>query len=330
MPASTWTGGHSSEAAACEDCRSGQYNDQIATPDANGYPGISPTCKACNAGTYAAAGATSCTICSAGTSAAASAASCSPCLAGTYAAGGAGSCSPCLAGTYQDEVGKASCKGASCSVGTYAQAVGQTSPAAACIGCQIGYFQDQTGQQLCKTCNNGQFQNELGKSDCKGSACSLGEYLSTPATTTAAGVCTNCAAGTYGQIDQSNGRASCISCSFGQYQDATGQNACKLMRANPCPLGENPVPGMTSAELAAAGIAEEGATADRSCQPCAAGKFKSSVRCGCGRLRLLLVRFVAAPPVKRSCLYLVVFCAAHTRFLPCSCLTALVLLRAGV
>ena len=81
--------------------------------------------------------------------------------------------------------------------------------------CQAGTYQDQTGQAVCKSCENGKYSYR-GKSSCT-DICPEGMHGNT-------GNCDFCSTGKY-HDEPSN--TDCKLCTASQYQDETGLNSCK-------------------------------------------------------------------------------------------------------
>ena len=102
-----------------------------------------------------------------------------------------------------------------CQVGTYQDQTGQTS----CKPCPAGTYQDETGKSSCKDCTPGQYQDDTGQTSCK--CCTPGHYQSSYGKTS----CTICQAGTY---QGSSCASSCSSCPAGQTCPAgsTSQSSC--------------------------------------------------------------------------------------------------------
>ena len=148
-------------------------------------------------------------------------------------------CVLCVPGRYQDEDGfQTSCK--ACPSGMGQNDMGQTAckscPAGReavngrCLLCSPGRYQEQSEQQssdttLCKSCPDGQYQNENGKTGCK-SDCHTGSKIIDK---------TNCQISQPGQYMNSVGTIESCDYNIGQYQDSTNQSSCKT-----CPSGYYP------------------------------------------------------------------------------------------
>ena len=85
------------------------------------------------------------------------------------------------------------------------------------------YYVPCTKGHFCKNndsnpCDEGQYQNETGKSSCK--VCPAGTYADVKGST----VCSKCSTGTY---QDGTGKTVCKECPAGQYQDEEGKTSCK-------------------------------------------------------------------------------------------------------
>jgi hypothetical protein len=170
--------GHYSAGAtsSCAECTAGRFSDGTGAA----------TCRACQAGKYASSGAGSCSNCEGGQySAAAAATGCIKCAAGKFSPEGtpASRCTDCHVGHYSSSVGASSCdacpadsssvsgsdtvQACHCSAGYYGRIVtttssckacdrgrfkGDSTPGATCSDCELGQYQDHTGQPSCVSC----------------------------------------------------------------------------------------------------------------------------------------------------------------------------------
>ena len=176
---------------SCEQCPRGTYatGDIVATGNSN-------QCTSCPAGFYSDILGLFGNLCA-------------ECPKGTYSNTSSTSCTYCEAGKYQDTRGKGSCK--KCPKNTYSEGVGNiyedqcrrcpsgkksdkgsTNSDACevcpigkymwndCTDCPQGQYQDETGKESCKICNNikSQFENSTGltsSDSCDG--CEAGKYF---------------------------------------------------------------------------------------------------------------------------------------------------------
>ena len=143
-PAGKWS--LSGEQGACQECLAGQYQDQ---------PGKT-SCKECPEGwsqsqvlSQAQVLINICTECSAGYS---------------QSERGQDNCQTCPIGYYATDMGNTDCL--ACQEGHTTRMVGATTNNQ-CYPCPPGYFQP-TGKGTCNTCQEGQFQDQSGKTMCKG------------------------------------------------------------------------------------------------------------------------------------------------------------------
>jgi hypothetical protein len=231
--------------AHCKDCKPGSYSQFTIDPTTlekafpltvctlcaagtfqSGTAQIS--CKECNQGTYAVEGATKCTSCAKGRYgnrelAVESADHCSDCAAGRYSnVKAATECIACKCGTFVREAGvNVECK--QCAAGTFLAA--SEAPMTECTACDAGEFAG-LGACKCTSCPQGEFCPE-------GEACGAGakklvdsEGFATHHAT--AGVCKECAAGTFNSWTK---QVSCQHCPDGKYQDATSYKTCHVCAA---------------------------------------------------------------------------------------------------
>ena len=238
-------------------CLAGTYQDQTGQT----------TCKPCAPGLYNNHdGRSSCQSCATGQYSTLGKPNCdyevTTCPKGTYASGKA-ACTSCVAGKYNDAIGQTDCK--TCTPGKYNDLTGQISesncktcasdkeptgdqlacvligeqaPVAGGIVCQVGTYQDQTGQTTCKSCKAGQYNTQNGRLSCE--PCATGTYTDLIKQTSCK---SNCIAGSYIKADQSaclpcpqgkfqnqEAKYSCIDCGPGKYNDQTGgknENNCR-------------------------------------------------------------------------------------------------------
>lgn len=302
------TSGTASNDRQCESCAADHYSDVVNASSCVAVgqcaPGTRQTeagsedrpaaCEACAPGEYCAGTDVPAETCVAGTwdHDADPATPCvehTSCLAGSYLAamGDATtdqSCAPCDDGSFSADVDVLACQTwQECPAGTYVQTLGSSTTDVACAGCASGSFTDEVGEASCAMwtdCQPGQFVEAAGTatSDRDCAACPSGQYSASlnagtcvdadecppgtvetaPATQTAPAECDDCASGTYcagGQADE----VACNSNSWDDDQDP----------ATPC------VPKTTCA--AGQFVQSAGnATTDRSCSPCAAGRFSTT------------------------------------------------------
>jgi len=307
---------------ACTPSSPGYYVDtigaitQLPCPIGSRSPGIAQTnslCEMCDPGYFQdVTGQASCKSCAKGyfTSSVGYHRECTPCSDGeSTATVGQSGCTPCAAGTYSSSEsnhvceacpsGQYSSSGAGvctkCPVGRKAAAGNShTSETNACVDCEIGTYQDQTGSLLCKVCPKGRYvttTKTTKASDC--TACPGGTFLSDDATSAAlhdnvddckdcqddspgtyseagASVCEPCPAGNY--ATKSGGSSFvdiCLPCGAGKYNDEANSD-CKS-----CGEGEfQDQEGSTDCKECNAGRQSK---ADRTqCDDCSAGRFRSN------------------------------------------------------
>jgi hypothetical protein len=113
---------------------------------------------------------------------------------------------------------------------------------ASCQPCDVGTYQDQTGQRSCVMCTEGHYQELTGQN-----------------------TCTPCAVGSFQAL---SGQAQCEPCAIGTKNDLAGRGTC-----DPCPVGHyQPLEGQTFCDRCAPGYFqnEEG---EYFCRTCTAGSF---------------------------------------------------------
>eukprot|EP00299_Pterocystis_sp_00344_P014753 c7324_g1_i4.p1 GENE.c7324_g1_i4~~c7324_g1_i4.p1 ORF type:complete len:413 (-),score=24.26 c7324_g1_i4:249-1487(-) len=220
---------------ACKDCPDGYFSNgaglsaciKCRPNTSTGGPG-KHTCVLCPQGKYD-------TLAAVGAGQDPIAVACKDCPAGYEQQDlGLQYCNPCPPGTAQAVPGGWKCS--SCSAGKYDSGVensyGKLSRvrnyiSLTCTDCPAGYVQMDSGQSRCSACTNGAWQDEIGKSSCKG--CPSGQIirdLIQVAPTTPP--CQDCPVGQYRIAD----RSYCSDCNAGTYQDKPGQSICKE-----CPFG---------------------------------------------------------------------------------------------
>lgn len=231
---------------------------------ANGYSGTGTSCFKCLAGTYAD---------EAGLSA------CKPCQKGRFQSKNAtSSCTACSKGTFSDRTGASACL--KCAKGTatnsdtrlyhvfhplHAEWETSYGDLKRCASCELGRYQDETGQAVCKACAEGKYLDETGSTAsaaCKG--CAKGTFGSEVGLSN----CDPCLPGTY-----SSGRAAqtCVLCGIGNYQDGSGKSTCKLCKAGT--YADQTSLRRCKVCAASTYLNEEGATAGGDCKTCSGGTY---------------------------------------------------------
>lgn len=88
-----------------------------------------------------------------------------------------------------------------------------------CVGCQVGYYQDEVGGFTCKSCEAGKYQNKTNQvvpcTDCE-----VGRYQDLSGKSN----CHPCGTDTY---TTETGMVSCEDCVYPKYQDELGKTDCK-------------------------------------------------------------------------------------------------------
>eukprot|EP01043_Picozoa_sp_COSAG02_P070600 COSAG02_NODE_12565_length_1524_cov_1.419649_1_plen_330_part_01 len=115
--------------------------------------------------------------------------------------------------------------------------VDQTDPGfAGCVACDVGQFQDETGQVACEPCGAGQYQPTPGQTGCIG--CDAGSQTEGDGqlfTDSGAVACRQCGRGRSAGVDVNGApdpTLACAECAPGHYQDQYGATECKG-----CPAG---------------------------------------------------------------------------------------------
>ena len=264
--------------------------------------GATPSCLACAAGSFAAAGASACTACPQGAfSAAANALACTPCPQGTSTHSGnsssAGACSVCAPGFYgaPSSPGLSGAGCTACPAGVTSAAVGGAT-AAACTVCAPGFF--------------GSVTSGAGTATATGcTACPMG--TTTPSiNSTTQSACSVCAPGFYGSVIGGGGggggsggggggggsgcvpcppgystgapnsasASACVRCAAGFFSAPTpgGASACFS-----CPAGTFAAAANTAASCAACSAGFWSASGSAACVPCPAGTYALSGAATC-------------------------------------------------
>jgi len=244
----------------------------------------SADCLECPTGSVAAVvGTANCALCAVGTyNDVTKAKTCKPCPAGSYnpnegsvlsdecllcglgsysAVEGSFECSDCPEGTYGDELGMSACKRAP--AGSYLPAIGSTS-AASILPCATGTYSDVDGSAACKSCPAGTFGNSTGLTVCV--SCAEGTYSTFDGSDSSEN-CLECEVGKYSAL----GSIACTQCSAGTYGDVQGLAQCKT-----CPAGKygTAVGSTSSASCLDCALGTFSKSAgSQTCTPCAAGKY---------------------------------------------------------
>tara|TARA_B100001248_G_C27397268_1_gene466498 strand:- start:1461 stop:2594 length:1134 start_codon:yes stop_codon:yes gene_type:complete len=144
---------------------------------------------------------------------------CVNCKSGTYE-NGDNICKKCPAGKWQANEKSTECNGSTqCSSGKFG--IEAATSNMGCTSCPNGKYSNAFGQNICKICQPGMWSTS-DSINCQGEICTAGTGGIQGATSSQDAICTNCVAGKYSY------NASCISCSFGQWQDNIGSTECKV------------------------------------------------------------------------------------------------------
>lgn len=286
----------------CRECMSGQYQDQPQQA----------ACIVCNPGSYTDTlldtGAISCTSCSAGQFTTESTTPCAVCDPGSQVQtlgvptgdnAGGDSCDACEAGQFST-VSTSPC--ADCDPGTYS-----TGGATACIDCEIGRFQPDSGIGNCIDCGDGsETEVQTGRAtSC--TSCAAGKFSTHTVdgfgTVTESMACDDCAQGSV----STGGAAECTLCSPGSYITIAGQVNCINCIAGSvtidsagahtdapgavdcveCEIGEYSTDATTACAICQAGHVtyQQGifhsSTGSDDCIECAAGRFSPVATTDC-------------------------------------------------
>lgn len=198
------------ESGQCQFCPSGKYTTSVSIQNAS-------QCIQCPTG-YVKSGRSSnlCAQCEEPTISNQANDACVECSPGTYYS--TGTCQPCAVGMYKDE------------------------NMDECLNCNSGFYQDQTGQAICKSCPKGKFSSfdELPVTAC--TDCPTGYIAQENGTS----LCLKCAIGTGSE----GSTITCTNCSFGT---ETIDGVCTICAAgkqpvlpNGCELCEYPLASLTS------------------------------------------------------------------------------------
>ena len=285
-PVGSRSPGTAQTSSLCERCDPGYFQDQ--TGQAN--------CKACAQGYFTSSLGyhQECTPCSDGESTSTVGQSgCTPCAAGTYSSSQSNYvCEACPSGQYSS-AGAGVCT--QCPVGRKAAAGNaHTNEDNACVDCEIGRYQDQTGSLECKVCPGGRYvttTKTTKASDC--TACPGGTFLSDDATSAALhdniDDCKDCQIDSPGTFSE-DGATECAPCPAGNYATKSGGSSFVDV-CLPCAAGKYNKDANSDCKSCAQGEFQdkEGSTdckecnagrqskADRTqCDDCSAGRFRSN------------------------------------------------------
>jgi len=294
---------NNASSAACLPCEAGRFQPAANSTDA---------CERCDCGTFSRVGAAACdAVCLAGTYGDSDSGTCEPCPAEHFClssqkrpfhtarqcipgqrelrppsassdracepcgamhfsrAVNAASCEVCPGGKFQTEPGQPFCEAKQpCPPGTYetdeADAAGvATYSSARCRPCPAGTFSRASDAPACEACAAGTYQPAAGQSFCAAhTVCTAGAHASAAPSASSDRACEPCAVGRFSARENA---AACGPCPGGSFQPDVGKSFC-LPRST-CAAGERV-------------LSAPNATADRSCQPCAAGAFSASKNAG--------------------------------------------------
>jgi hypothetical protein len=185
------------------------------------------SCSSCLANTYSdeVAQEISCKICAEGRKSSKQAVSCSLCPAGQQKDGN--NCIQCTEGRYQPDTEKEDCL--QCPHGRTSQ-----NGAAVCSSCGIGRMKVGTDMNtfICKDCEIGKIADAGMQADIGCKDCAVGLYQSKKGK----GLCHQCDAGTWSDLEGSSSVLNCYRCEQGFYSTATG--AASSATCNACPPGK--------------------------------------------------------------------------------------------
>lgn len=215
---------------------------------------------------------------------------CKPCRVGTFQNKLAKiDCESCPSGYFQSFPGKSTCE--SCPSGFFQKEIAQTSclmclagkympnreSMTDCLLCPSGYVAPSSKQTACLMCVAGKSSTKEGQTYCN--ACSPGKFQPNSGSTIE---CLDCPTGQYrdekenaiaclvcpvGKIQPVKGRASCLPCIPGRYNNKVNQSICVE-----CPINYfAPEIQLTSCTNCLPGTFTNGRKASASCQPCPAG-----------------------------------------------------------
>ncbi len=240
----------------CEDCPPGHYSDGVSCSQVKAGYKLKEDRSGqieCPAGTYSNAGSESCINCP----------------IGTYTdSSGNSECIDVSEGHYVDEIGQSTQKSyrSSCSIGQ--KLIGGTATEdKTCEDCPPGHYSDgvscsqvkagyklkedrsgqvkcpagtysNVGSESCITCPENQYQNELGKSNCKNysiQSCPGGKKLVYGDGKGDNSRCENCPAGEFKA--ENNALTNCSPCPTNTYSSSPGSNKCQSKK-NTCPPGQ--------------------------------------------------------------------------------------------
>ena len=151
-------------------------------------------------------------------------------------------CTLCQIGKYQEESGQQSCL--VCLPGRYQDKVGQND----CTDCLVNYFAQRTSSVLCSACPHGR-TSPISSASC--STCSTGRVQ--VGSDIASFACNNCDSGKIAEA----GATVCGDCPAGVYQSERGQGTCRS-----CPTGK--------------WSAQEGSTSSSNCLKCSKGTYSTA------------------------------------------------------
>ncbi|KAJ3452430.1 hypothetical protein M0812_04198 [Anaeramoeba flamelloides] len=195
----------------CIECVEGKYQDESGKS----------LCKNCQKGTYSnQTGLTQCISCTKGQyQDSVGETICESCPKGMFSDKLKSTiCIECNTGEYQDFPGKEECT--KCPQGTYNPNKKSTS-IQDCLDCEIGSYNEKSGQSNCSLCEIGEFNDQSGQIGCL--ECQDGSYSDKRGST----ICKLCISGTY---QNERGQILCKNCEFNTYQSNIGTTAC-----NYCP-----------------------------------------------------------------------------------------------
>ena len=243
----------------CQECPQGFFQSKKGTPYCLPcLPGQfqvlrgKSSCDVCPTNTKSTdANSTNCDSCEVGKKSTPGSAKCIPCAAGQAGTGENGACVDCTKGQYRssgmiDDLTQCT----SCNIGQYQDTSGQAS----CLPCIPGSYNDEFGQFECKVCRENTNSESSNATECN--VCEIGTISES-----GSAKCQACGAGTYG-----NG---CQKCKVGYARSSTDPDTtqCKI-----CKLGETTsVVGSSSCEKCDVG---QYGSITGTCSSCPSGKFQ--------------------------------------------------------
>ena len=195
-------------ASSCFTCPVGKFSEKMESPE----------CTECAVGKFSVVqGATTvftCQNCDAGEYAASGASSCTKCASGKYSVSPSAQCTECAVGKFSAVQGASNNTCQNCDAGTYA-----ASSASSCNKCPSGKYSASYSSAQCTECPAGKYADELASTICI--CCDSGKYSNVSQATTGS-TCKNCEAGKFAK---SNASTACEKCPSDHYA-GSGSDIC--------------------------------------------------------------------------------------------------------